>query len=86
MEAELEKVKGLMSLDQARKIEEFMAERGFETAFDEFYQRKLACRLFGMNQLWWAEDILNIPGTAASNYQSSLNEKNAEKFLCQSKT
>lgn len=75
-----------MSLNQVKKIEEFMAERNFETDFDEFYQRKLACRLFGMNQLWWAEDILNRSGTALVSYQSSLNEKNAEKFLCQSKT
>lgn len=74
-----------MSENQANKVDEFLVQRCFEAEYDEFFQRNLACKLFGMNHLWWAEDIFNRPGTGVLNYQSSLNEKNVEKFLSQSK-
>jgi hypothetical protein len=74
-----------MSPAMAKRIECFCRDGKKVDLSDEFYLKQVGCIVFGLNVLWWAEDILNVKGTQELNFSSNLNEKLVEKFLYQSK-
>lgn len=61
-----------------------MNEEGYneKDLFNEYFQRIIASQIFGLSNLWWAEDVFNPPSNGpVPSFHSSLSVKNVEKFL-----
>lgn len=78
-----------MSAGMIKKIEIFWNEpdfkAGHEQLDEDLFLKGLACRLFGLNWLWWASDLMVIKDGDNSEFKSDLNEKVLEKWISQRK-
>lgn len=67
-----------------QNLEDFLEKSDYNDSglAEDYTKRQIACKIFGMSHLWWAEEILH-PASSQQlpDYDSKLSLKNAEKLL-----